>query len=146
MSETVTRVPAVEGWFTTPEPGGPDVPHLIGAKCAKCATFVFPPRGDDCPNPACDSTELVATPLSRKGRVWSYTENRYAPPPPFKAPAICASATPQRNECWMTLSPFGLPRRLRIFRRFEEVFQEVYMHLAAVAIPGARPPRFGANV
>jgi uncharacterized OB-fold protein len=85
VSETVTRVPAVEGWYTTPEPGDPDEPHLIGAKCATCGTYVFPPRGDDCPNPACDSTELTSTPLSRKGRVWSYTENRYAPPPPFKA-------------------------------------------------------------
>lgn len=27
----------------------------------------------------------MATPLSRTGRVWSYTENRYAPPPPYRA-------------------------------------------------------------
>ena len=31
------------------------------------------------------SSELTPTPLSRRGTVWSYTENRYAPPPPFKA-------------------------------------------------------------
>jgi uncharacterized protein len=29
---------------------------------------------------------LIQVPLSRRGRIWSYTENRYAPPPPFKAP------------------------------------------------------------
>ena len=40
MSETVTRVPAVEGWFTT----DPDDPRLIGAKCPVCSTIVFPPR------------------------------------------------------------------------------------------------------
>ena len=27
----------------------------------------------------------MPTALSRHGRVWSYTENRYAPPPPYKA-------------------------------------------------------------
>jgi uncharacterized OB-fold protein len=81
VSETVTRVPAVEGWFTT----DPDAPHLIGAKCPKCATVVFPPREGACPNPACDSDALEPTPLSRRGRVWSYTENHYAPPAPFVA-------------------------------------------------------------
>ena len=25
-------------------------------------------------------------PLSRRGTLWSYTENRYAPPPPYPAP------------------------------------------------------------
>ncbi len=81
MSETVTRVPAVEGWFTT----DPDAPHLIGAKCPKCATLVFPPRENNCPNPSCDSDTLEPTPLSRRGRVWSYTENHYAPPAPYVA-------------------------------------------------------------
>ncbi len=81
MSETVTSVPAVEGWFTT----DPDRPHLIGAKCPQCATVVFPPRGGACPNPACTSEELDPTELSRRGRIWSYTENHYAPPAPYVA-------------------------------------------------------------
>ena len=38
-----------------------------------------------CPNPDCDATELVETPLSRRGRIWSYTENHYAPPAPYVA-------------------------------------------------------------
>ena len=79
MSETVTRVPAVEGWFTTDD----GAPHLVGAKCPECGTIVFPPRDGACPNPACDSTELTRVPLSRRGRVWSYTENHYPPPPPY---------------------------------------------------------------
>ena len=81
MSETVTRVPAVEGWFTTDA----DEPHLIGSKCPACSTIVFPPRDGACPNPECDSTTLDATELSRRGRIWSYTENHYAPPPPYVA-------------------------------------------------------------
>jgi uncharacterized protein len=86
VSGTVTRVPAIEGWFTTPDAGSGDLPHLIGATCTGCATFVFPPRSSGCPNPGCTSDELDLVPLSRRGRVWSYTENRYAPPPPFRAP------------------------------------------------------------
>ncbi|MEX1218148.1 MAG: OB-fold domain-containing protein [Acidimicrobiales bacterium] len=77
---TTERVPAIEGWFTTSEPY-----TLIGAKCARCGTFVFPPRGGTCPSPDCEGSELEPTPLSRRGTVWSYTENHYAPPPPFKA-------------------------------------------------------------
>lgn len=76
----VTRVPAVEGWYTLD-----DEPHLIGVCCAGCGTYVFPPRSGACPNPGCNSDDLRETPLSRVGTVWSYTENRYAPPPPYKA-------------------------------------------------------------
>ena len=79
-SRRVNRVPAVEGWYTIDA-----APHLLGAKCGSCGTFVFPPRDNGCPNPTCDGDELVRTPLSTRGRVWSYTENRYAPPPPYKA-------------------------------------------------------------
>lgn len=50
-----------------------------------CGTYVFPPREGSCPNPGCDSEDLTPTPLSRTGTVWSYTENRYAPPPPYRA-------------------------------------------------------------
>lgn len=76
----ITRVPAVDGWFTLD-----DDPHLIGSRCDGCGTYVFPPRTENCPNPSCDSGSLSLTPLSRRGTVWSYAENRYAPPPPFKA-------------------------------------------------------------
>lgn len=79
-SSRLERVPAVEGWFTLE-----DEPRLIGSRCDACGTYVFPPRSGSCPNPSCASEELEATPLSRTGRVWSYTENRYAPPPPYRA-------------------------------------------------------------
>jgi uncharacterized OB-fold protein len=85
VSERV-KVPAVDGWFTTPADGDAEQPHLIGAKCVQCGTYVFPPRASGCPNPRCTSDELAPTPLSRRGKVWSYTENQYAPPPPFRAP------------------------------------------------------------
>jgi uncharacterized protein len=81
VSETVTRVPAIEGWFTTDA----DAPRLIGTKCPVCTTIVFPPRTGACPNPECDSDSLEPTELSSRGTVWSYTENHYAPPPPYVA-------------------------------------------------------------
>lgn len=47
---------------------------------------MFPPRANNCPNPGCASDVLEPVALSRRGTVWSYTENRYAPPPPYPAP------------------------------------------------------------
>lgn len=84
MTELVSRKPAVEGWFSIPPDGSDEVPHLIGARCTTCATYVFPPRETGCPNPACTGNQLEAVALSRRGTVWSYTENRYAPPPPYR--------------------------------------------------------------
>ncbi|WP_109789852.1 Zn-ribbon domain-containing OB-fold protein, partial [Mycolicibacterium diernhoferi] len=72
-----------EAWFSTDDAGQT---HLIGGKCTQCATYVFPPRENNCPNPGCDSDTLALVPLSRHGKVWSYTENRYAPPPPYPSP------------------------------------------------------------
>lgn len=72
--------PAVDGWFATDASGST---HLIGGKCPECGTYVFPPRANNCPNPACSSDLLELVPLSRRGKVWSYTENRYPPPAPY---------------------------------------------------------------
>jgi len=87
------RVPAVEGWFTAPGLPVPDGvviatdggPRLVGSQCGGCGTYAFPPRSGPCPNPACDTDTLAAVALSPVGRVWSYTENHYAPPAPYVA-------------------------------------------------------------
>jgi uncharacterized OB-fold protein len=71
--------PAVDGWFTV------DPPRLIGVRCPECGTFAFPPRPGPCPDPTCAGDELVPVELSDRGTLWSYTENHYAPPPPFPA-------------------------------------------------------------
>jgi len=75
--------PAVDGWFATDQAGAT---YLIGGKCHQCGTYVFPPRANNCPNPACDGDDLAQVPLSRRGTLWSYTENRYAPPSPYPSP------------------------------------------------------------
>lgn len=81
MSASSTQ-PAIGGWFATDHSGAP---HLIGARCPRCGSYVFPPRAAGCPNPACDGDVLDAVPLSRRGTLWSYTENRYPPPAPYPA-------------------------------------------------------------
>jgi uncharacterized OB-fold protein len=74
------ELPAVDGWWSLDDSG---VPNLIGAKCPQCGTYVFPPRENNCPNPGCSADELEQVRLSRRGTLWSYTENRYQPPPPY---------------------------------------------------------------
>lgn len=73
-------VPAVEGWFTT----GPR-PALLGQRCGTCGTVVFPPTATWCPSPACSGEALEPVELSRRGRIWSYTDARYQPPAPYVA-------------------------------------------------------------
>ena len=76
------QVPAIEGWFTLDA----DQPALLGGRCTSCATIVFPPRAGTCPNPGCRGDAFDVTPLSRTGRIWSYTTNHYAPPAPYISP------------------------------------------------------------
>ncbi|HEX4190238.1 MAG TPA: OB-fold domain-containing protein [Marmoricola sp.] len=75
--------PAIEGWFST----GPE-PALIGSTCTTCSTVFFPRCVDReghgfCRNPACNGVEFTDTELSRRGRIWSYTDSQYQPPPPY---------------------------------------------------------------
>src|SRR5580693_1045856 len=77
-----TRVPAVEGWFTLGEDGAP---ALLGSRCTACGTYAFPAEAQFCRNPDCVSQEFETVELSQRGRIWSYTDARYQPPPPYRA-------------------------------------------------------------
>lgn len=76
---TKAQIPAVEGWFTTDT----DNPALLGSKCAKCDTLAFPKETFLCRNPDCDGREFEEVELSRRGRIWSFTNACYQPPPPY---------------------------------------------------------------
>jgi uncharacterized OB-fold protein len=79
--------PAIEGWFASdPEP------HLIGTRCS------FPPERTFCRNPGCSGETLNDTPLSRRGKVWSYTVNHYAAPPPAVVEAPYGVAAVELGE------------------------------------------------
>ena len=73
-----TQVPAIEGWFTTDEE-----PALLGTRCTTCGTVFFPRAEGFCRNPGCRGREFEETKLSRRGKVWSYTDAQYQPPPPY---------------------------------------------------------------
>ncbi|HMI88433.1 MAG TPA: OB-fold domain-containing protein [Polyangiaceae bacterium] len=72
--------PAIEGWFTYDGAAA-----LIGTRCRTCNTFFFPKEAHFCRNPACQGTSFAEVQLSRSGTLWSYTNNCYAPPPPYVA-------------------------------------------------------------
>ena len=83
MAAEATRVPAVEGWFTTGDEQ--NAPTLLGSRCDECGTFAFPAESGYCRNPDCESSSFETVELSRRGRIWSYTDARYQPPPPYVA-------------------------------------------------------------
>jgi uncharacterized protein len=68
----------VEGWFTQG-----DQPALLGRQCGQCQSVSFPPLRNLCPNPSCGGVELREIELRGPGRVWSYTDAQYQPPPPY---------------------------------------------------------------
>lgn len=74
-------VAAREGWYTLDA----NNPRLLGSQCAACNTYYFPKYESYCRNPACDSESFDEVELSPRGKVWSYTNASYPPPPPFIA-------------------------------------------------------------
>lgn len=74
-----TRTPVVAGWFA----GEGDNFRLLGTRCSACASVFFPREDGFCRNPGCSGGDLAEVPLSRRGRVWSYTDSRYRPPAPY---------------------------------------------------------------
>ena len=79
---TKTRVPAVEGWFTTDG----EQPALIASRCTSCGAVSFPRETYFCKNPDCLGREFDDVELSRRGKVWSFTSTHYQPPPPYIPP------------------------------------------------------------
>ncbi|MDY0006360.1 MAG: OB-fold domain-containing protein [Spongiibacteraceae bacterium] len=76
------QLPAIEGWYTMDK----HQPHLLGSQCRSCGTYYFPKQSQYCRNPACDGSEFDEVPLSRTGRIWSYTNTCYKPPEPYVSP------------------------------------------------------------
>lgn len=74
-----THAPAVEGWFT----GEGEAFALLGTRCRACASVFFPREDLSCRNPDCAGEDLEEVPLSRRGRIWSFTDARYRPPAPY---------------------------------------------------------------
>lgn len=78
---TRVRRPVVEGWFT--ESDDEEGFRLLGTRCGACSAVFFPREDALCRNPACAGGVLTEVALSKRGRVWSYTDGRYRPPAPY---------------------------------------------------------------
>jgi uncharacterized OB-fold protein len=75
------RLAVIEGWFTM----DPEDPRLIGNRCNACGDHFFP-RALSCRNPDCMKEDLEEVLLSKRGKLWSYTNNYYPPPSPYVPP------------------------------------------------------------
>ncbi len=62
------------GWFV-------DGRRLIGSRCRECGEVTFP-ANLYCPQCCSETTETV--PLSRQGVLYSFTIQRFKPPPPYR--------------------------------------------------------------
>jgi len=76
----MARVPVADGVFTWPA----DEPQLIGTRCTSCGMVTFPAQ-DACPR--CSSTGMEEHLLSRRGTLWAWTTQEFAPPSPYAGPA-----------------------------------------------------------
>ena len=76
------RIAAAEGWFTLDEAA----PQLIGARGKASGSYFWPTGIATSGNPATPGEEREPALLSRRGRLWSWTTNHYAPPEPYVAP------------------------------------------------------------
>ncbi len=74
-----TRVPAVEGWFTTDEAS----PALIGTRGTQTGSYFWPPTMAVSANPDSPFEEREQVEFSNRGRLWSWTTNYYQPPEPY---------------------------------------------------------------
>jgi uncharacterized OB-fold protein len=73
------KTPVLEGWFTLDEAA----PQLIGSRCSSCGTYYFPKQKNFCRNPDCAGETFEEVPLSRSGKLWSFTNAAYQPPEPY---------------------------------------------------------------
>jgi uncharacterized OB-fold protein len=77
-----TRVPAAEGWFTMDEAA----PQLVGARGTDSGSYFWPTAIATSGNPNAPAEPREEALLSRRGRLWSWTTNHYAPPEPYVSP------------------------------------------------------------
>ena len=77
-----TRVSAAPDWFTMDEAA----PALLGARGTQSGSYFWPTAIAVSGNPSAPGEARESTPLSRRGTLWSWTTNHYAPPEPYVAP------------------------------------------------------------
>lgn len=108
MSRTTQQIPIAEGLFTWPS----EAPQLIGGQCLQCSAVTFP-RKSSCPR--CCGQQVASTALARRGTLWTWTVQAFAP----KSPPYASGEAPGE------FAPFGigyveLPGQVRVEARLTE--------------------------
>ncbi len=123
------QVPAIEGWFTTDT----GQPHLLGSRCKRCKSYFFPKEALFCRNPGCAGTEFEEVPLSRTGKIWSFTTNHYAPPAPYVSPdpfvpytVAAVELAEEKMVVLGQLAPGVDPKSLKVGMNVELVLDTLY--------------------
>ena len=120
-----TQIPIEEGLFTWPS----DQPSLIGSRCKSCGEYFFP-QVNICQNPDCTDKNVEEMSLSRRGTLWSYTIQQYAPPPPYRGPVpltIGLMELPKENIKIMGQLVEGVrPEDLKIGMDLELVLEKLF--------------------
>lgn len=119
--------PIAEGLFTWPSAE----PQLIGNRCGSCGEITFPARGG-CAR--CGSTQLERHLLGRRGTLWTWTSQGFAPKEPFTGNTghFTADSVP-----WF-VGLVELPGELRVESLLVDVPQEqlaIGMPLELVVVP-----------
>lgn len=124
MSGVEAQVPVAEELFRVDDDGA----GLIGSRCTGCGTHYFPRTGH-CRNPECDDKSLEPAVIGRRGRLYSWTVQRYRPPAPF------------RMDSWQpyALGLIELPEGLRVMAmlsgiHLDEISIDMPLELAADAL------------
>lgn len=99
--------PIGQGLFTWPS----ERPSLLGSRCDHCGAVAFPSRRNCM---ACGRPDVTIEELPRRGRLWTWTIQRFMPKEPYKS-----------LETAETFEPFGLgyvelPGAVRVETRLTE--------------------------
>jgi uncharacterized protein len=82
MNEAMSRIPIRAGMLSAPL-ATLDSVRLMGSRCEECLeTTLGSSRA--CPN--CGGARIAALPLSREGKLWTYTVVRHKPPGDYQGP------------------------------------------------------------
>jgi uncharacterized OB-fold protein len=112
--------------------GTPDAPELMGSRCRECGVVAFPPQASCA---ACTSGDVEALRLARRGTLWTWTIQCFAP----KSPPYAGTAD--------DFEPYGvgyveLPGQVRVEARLTEADPDrlsIGMPMELVLIPAPGP-------
>lgn len=112
------ELPFAPGFLTEPLSPRENV-RLLGTKCHICSAVLLGSR-ENCE--ACASRNVEVIPLSRTGKIWSYTILRYPPPWVFNMPN---PHQPPLPVAWVKL-----PEGVQIISHIECAPEELHIDLA----------------